>query len=169
MLTPAPIKSLTPHGLVYPATMADAKELAETLREEDRREIVDISGQTPLHNFQLAVLIAKPCLVMRTHEGELVGIVGVVPVGLNRGAIAMSGTRLIEQIPKAFLRGSRDVLAYLERHYETLFNVCDARNHVHLKWLKWLGFSLIRRQDNYGVGKIEVIEFAKISTTATKR
>jgi len=157
------------HGQVAPSTFADAQELAGKLREEDRREIEAISGQNPLHNFQLAVLVAKPCLTLRTFDGELIGLLGVVPVGLRCGAIAMSGTRLIEQNRTAFLRGSREVLAYLEQSYDTLFNVCDARNRVHLNWLKWLGFSLIARRENFGVGQIPVIEFARISTPRTEK
>lgn len=113
----------------------------------------------------MGVIIGKPSLTLRTLEGDLVGIVGVVPVGLTGGAIAMSGTQLIETNRSAFLRGSRDVLAEIEKSYDTLYNVCDARNTVHQRWLKWLGFNFIRKIDHYGAGKVPVIEFARITTS----
>lgn len=96
----------------------------------------------------------------------MLGILGVVPVGLSGGAIALSGTPLLEQKRTCFLRGTLDVLAELEKSYDTLFNVCDARNTVHHRWLKWAGFKFIRRIDQFGARKVPVIEFARITQTS---
>jgi hypothetical protein len=88
---------------------------------------------------------------------------GVVPVGLSGGAVALSGTSLLTRRRTCFLRGSLDVISELGKSYDTLFNVCDARNEVHHRWLKWLGFKFIRRIENFGAHKVPVIEFARIS------
>lgn len=158
---------MTPHGIVSRATFADAHELDQSLRPEDRRELEDISGRPALQNLLLGVLVGKPSLAIRSLDGELAGILGVAPVGLQHGAVAFAGTPVIEQRSTAFLRGSRDVLDAISRDYDTLFNVCDARNEVHHRWLRWLGFTFIRKIDHYGAAQVPVYEFARISPCAT--
>ncbi|AMD61441.1 hypothetical protein V6R85_02495 [Agrobacterium sp. CCNWLW32] len=153
---------MTPHGIVTRATFADAYELDAKLRPEDRKEVEDITGKPAIRNFLMGVVIGEPCLTLRDPEGELLGILGVVPVGVSGGSIALSGTALLEQRRTCFLRGTIDVLAELDRSYDTLFNVCDARNPVHHRWLKWAGFNFIRKIDRFGAKGVPVIEFARI-------
>ena len=155
---------MTPHGIVARATFADAHELAAKLRPEDRREVEEITGKPALHNLLLAVAIGEPALTLRDHERGLIGIMGVARTGLHSGAVSFLGTSLIEQRSSAFLRGSREVLREVSKEYDTLFNVCDARNLVHQKWLKWLGFRFIRKIDRFGASGVPVIEFARITT-----
>lgn len=154
---------LTRHGIVTPATLEDARELDRNLREADRRELEDVTGRPALANLLLGVLISKPSLALRTHEGKLIAILNVAPVGLTYGVIGMSGTSLLEESRTAFLRGSLDVISQIEKDYDTLLNVCDARNPVHHRWLKWLGFKFIRKVDQYGANGIPVYEFARIT------
>lgn len=154
---------MTPHGIVTRATFADAHELDRLMRPEDRREVEDISGQPAIRNLLLGVLVGAPTLAVRSLEGELAGLLGVTPVGLQHGAISFLGTPVIERQSVAFLRGTRDVLDVLSRDYDTLFNVCDARNEVHHRWLKWCGFSFIRKIDQFGAAKVPVYEFARIT------
>lgn len=154
---------MTPHGIVTRANLRDAAELAEILRPEDRRELEEITGSSALSNLQRSVLFGAPALSLRTLSGDLAGILSVVPVGYHHGVIAMSGSKVIEENSVAFLRGSRDVLAHLDTRFDTLFNVCDARNEVHHKWLRWLGFTFIRKIDRYGAHDVPVYEFARIN------
>lgn len=154
---------MTPHGIVSRSTFADAHELDGLLRPEDRREVEEITGKPAIHNLLMGVVIGDPCWTLRDPDGGLLGILGVVPVGLRHGAIALSGTALLEQRRFNFLRGTLDVLAELEKTYDTLFNVCDARNTVHHRWLKWAGFNFIRKIDRFGAKGVPVIEFARIT------
>ncbi len=154
--------TITPHGLVTASTAADARELDRLLRPEDRREVEELGGRPALHHFLLGVLMSEPAFTLRDHDGSLVGIAGVVPDIAGNGVIWMSGTTLVESRKMAFLRGSRDVLAEFHRRYATLYNVCDARNEVHVKWLRWLGFSLIQKYE-CGPKAVPVYEFARIA------
>ena len=61
-----------------------------------------------------------------------------------------------------FLRQSRIHLANLHAMYPVLFNFVDARNTVHLRWLRWMGFTFISRNDNYGPEKRTFYEFVRI-------
>jgi len=155
----------TRHGRIRPATPFDVAQLAQVARVEDRREVEDISGQSLFLNLSLALSFAQPCLTCRTaFGGLLLGIFGIVPVAPRQGAIAFIGTQAIEQHKTAFLRGAKDVMAHVENeaNYGFLYNVVDARNELHIKFLKWLGFTFIRRVDGFGAAKIPVIEFCKI-------
>jgi len=167
------------HGIIKPTVLADIICLERHARAEDRREVEDLSGKSLGDNLTFALQHARPCLTARTRKGELLGIFGIVPIGEDQeavsaqartgntksGAIAFVGTDAITQNKRALLRGSRDVLAYLEAKsdYGFLFNVVDARNEIHISWLKWLGFSMIRLIQGYGAAKIPVIEFAKVT------
>lgn len=153
---------MTRHGIVTAATLADAEELARTLREADREELEGITGDPALRVLRSSILLGDPALTLRSAEGVLAGILSVVPVGLRHGVIAMSGTREIERSSTAFLRGSRDVMAHLDARFDTLFNVCDARNEVHHRWLRWLGFTFLRKIETYGARGVPVYEFARI-------
>lgn len=153
---------ITKHGNVTNANMDDIQSLIEQIRPEDRQEIEDISGHSVEENFQFALRFGEPCLALRTlNDNDLVGILTVCPTGNRCGVIAMSGTVLLEKNEKAFLRGSRDVLKYLDQSYDLLYNVCDARNSTHHKWLKWLGFKFLALK-NYGHANVPVYEFARL-------
>jgi hypothetical protein len=153
---------LTPHGLVTRTTAADTRELAASLRDADRLELESTSDRPVEKTLLFGALTSDPCLTLRTHEGALLGILGVVPDGAGVGVVWMAGTPLIEENRVSFLRGGRDVLAHLDRRYDVLHNAVDARNEVHIRWLRWLGFSFLRTVDNVGPRGITVIEFARI-------
>ena len=40
--------------------------------------------------------------------------------------------------------------------------VVDARNELHIKWLKFMGFKFIQRHENFGVAKLPFYEFLRI-------
>jgi hypothetical protein len=60
-----------------------------------------------------------------------------------------------------FLRHSRQWLATMHEHYRLLYNVIDARNEVHLRWLEWLGFEFIQDVPRYGVERRKFILFRR--------
>lgn len=152
---------MTPHGLVTPATAADAHELEANLRPADRRELEEVSGKPALSGLLLGVLVSDPALTLRTPDGALIGLLGVIRQGPGRGLVWMSGTNELAKRSVAFLRGSRDVIAKLQEQYPTLYNAVDARNEVHIRWLRWLGFHLIRAT-HQGPNRVPVYEFARI-------
>lgn len=149
--------------LVSPATLADVNELNELVRPEDRREIEEISGGTFLRSMQLGLLCSPLVVTARAPNGNLGCIVGVTPYGTGKGTVWMAGTPEIERNKIAFTRGTAEFLRRSSTHFHTLFNVCDARNEVHVNWLRRTGFSLLRRVENFGAKGVPVIEFARIA------
>jgi hypothetical protein len=122
------------HGVISSTTLSDVEECDKLLRPEDRRELEDLTGKDAKQSLTMGALLGSPSWALRTHSGSLVALLSVVPLGDGRGIIALSGTTELEKSSTAFLRGSLEVLALLDRRFDTLFNICDARNEVHLRW-----------------------------------
>lgn len=156
------ILMFTIHGHVAKSNLADINELLKFIRPEDLREIEELGKRPIKENLIYGLLCGAPCLTLRTLKDEIIGILSVVPTGYRRAVIGMAGTTLLEQNQKAFLRGSLDVLKYLDTKYDLLYNVCDGRNATHHKWLKWLGFTFISHKKDEKTG-VPIYEFARLN------
>lgn len=99
-------------------------------------------------------------------DGVPAAIFGVCDTGESEptvGCIWLMGTDAIETISMAFLRGCKAHLPMQQASYEILTNFVDSRNTVHIRWLQWLGFSIIREENDYGAEKRTFYEFARVS------
>ena len=67
------------------------------------------------------------------------------------------------QDQRTFLRQSKEVLRELHHQFILLFNEVDARNTVHIRWLRWMGFTFVRYRPNYGTEGRPFYEFCKVS------
>lgn len=122
-----------------------------------------MSGVEPEWALEEGLKIATVAYTLRV-DGEVAAIAGVAPIAGHAlvGAVWMLGTPLIERVTIPFLRASRAGVDHLHDFYPALVNVADARNTVHLKWLRWCGFHFIRRHETYGPAGVPAIEFARI-------
>lgn len=126
-----------------PATIKDGLMVASKLRPEDRREVEGL-GQSILH-IPFGILISEHAVVFGDMEtGELAGIAGIVRLDNHTGQIWMLCTPTIHKGPQRFVRKARRWLAEVEKEYKLLWNLADARNHMHHKLLKLLGFKALR-------------------------
>lgn len=151
------------HSTLTPATIQDAHELAPLLRPEDRREFEEVGGRPSLDSLLLGVLRGSPVFTARRSDGALAAMVGVTPWTPGLGVVWMAGTSVIEEEKAEFVRATRLILDRFDAQYDTLINVCDARNTVHVQWLRRTGFHLIRKLDRFGPNDVPVYEFARIS------
>lgn len=148
--------------MIRPSTIADVAELAETMREEDKREIAQMSGLDPLAVLMLGFLHSDECLSACTPSGELVAMLGVVPLVPNLiGSVWLLSAPLLASHKKELLREGRPVLDHLLRRYRLAHNVVAADNHVHQRLIKHMGFRFMEPIENYGVGQIRVIPFER--------
>ena len=149
--------------LLTPTTVEDIDYIAPILRKADKQECLATTGQMPLSILHTALLYGDMTLTLRTPKGERIGICGVAPSPFEKaGVIWMCATDAIMKHQIAFLRRSKDALDYLGADYDILHNCVDARNTVHMKWLKWMGFHFIKRHEAYGVEKRPFYEFIRI-------
>ena len=150
---------LKPHLRV--ATEQDCIYLSKRLRKEDYQEIKAVSGLSPLISLLIGLEISDVPLVICNKKNNPVAMLGVVPQGLF-GAIRMVGTDELKKISLSFIRNCKGVCEILQKNYQLLNNFVDARNTLHINWLKWMGFTFINKHKQYGVERRLFYEFVKI-------
>ena len=144
-------------GYVKPATISDIVHLAFNCREADKQECLDHTGQVPLLAIYGAFVNTKESYT-GFYNDQLVCCYGLI----ESGCIWMCATNYIESVPMTFLKHSKLKLKELFNNYDMIWNYVDARNVVHIKWLKWLGFTIINKHNQFGIGRIPFYEFVKI-------
>jgi len=139
---------------IHPATLGAAFEVASNLRFEDHREVVEGHGHDPMVVLPEAVSRGF-CVYFTVPNGKTAGMAGIH----SNGAIWMLCTPAIEEYPITFAREAKRFID--SRPEKFLFNIVDARNEVHLKLLKFLGFKFLRTI-KYGPNNLPFIEFCKL-------
>lgn len=130
------------------STKDDVAYVAMRLRDADRLE-VDAMKHSPLAALHMGYIGSDICYTLLSPEGKPIAMLGVVPSQAyeNLGAIWLLGTEGIEQYGYRFLRHSKQCLQelYDKTGYDAFYNATHKDNHVHHKWLRWLGFTFLRR------------------------
>ena len=146
-----------------PTTVDDIVYIAPRLREADHQECLAATGREPLTVLLDGLRISDLTFTLRSPEGERIGLLGVAPSHLEgAGAIWLCATTDIYKYQMAFLRRSKEFLPLLQKRYLVLHNCVDARNTVHIKWLKWMGFTFINKHEHYGAARLPFYEFVRI-------
>ena len=146
------------------ATLEDCYNLAPKLRKQDIEEIKANANIKPkdalIQGFQLSEV---PVAIFDDKE-EIVCMLGCCPTNIRSAAIVwlLASDGLAKNIPFRFLKHSRGVTDIFQKRYPVLYNFVDARNTLHLKWLKWLGFTIINKHYDYGYEKRLFYEFVRI-------
>ena len=121
------------------ATVEDALRVASNLRPEDKNEVEGLGHNPsvlPICLFQSAV-----CVAFFNKDNEIAGIAGVVDDEKPHvGQIWMLCTPAIQKNPHTFVRQARKWVDGLSSSYRMLWNIADARNTLHHKFLHLLGF-----------------------------
>lgn len=148
---------------LIPTTVEDVEYIAPRLREADRQECIAATGKDPLEILKMSLLIGDITLTLTATDGTRVGLLGVAKSPLpDAGVIWLCATDDIYQYQMTFLRRSKKVLPKLLELYPVLHNAVDARNELHIKWLKWMGFTFIKRHEEWGAEKRPFYEFVRI-------
>jgi hypothetical protein len=128
---------------------ADARhipEMAPHLRQADLKEL-KASGSTPVAGLSHSLETSSKAFSVLL-DGEPIAMFGVSPMdsqGVLVGALWLMGTPGIEQIRYQFLRESKQWLAEIADGYDFLANYVHEDNHLHIRWLRWLGAAMLRR------------------------
>jgi len=143
---------------IHPATPEAAFQVASQLREDDLRECVEGHGIDPTRDIPLAALSGF-CVHFNVPDGRIAGLAGIH----EGGRIWMLTTPAIEDFPHHFARESKRFIEGLDEPY--LWNIVDKRNTVHIKLLKFLGFTL-HDEVNYGPNNLPFIRFDRVCTSS---
>jgi hypothetical protein len=146
---------------VRPSQIEDAELLAPRLRQADLQEIEAARGEDPFTILCYGIEISNPCFTVVDSSLQPVAIFGIVPDSKNSrvGLIWLLASDDLLAYSIFFLRNSRRWIKRLLEDYDLLWNYVDARNELHIRWIEWCGFTLIRKLDNYGVGQLPFYEF----------
>lgn len=154
---------------VRPATPADADSLAPRLRQADLNEIAAATDESPVAVLRRGVEESGVCfaIVSPSDPSEVWGLFGSTPLPASPlvGSVWLLGSDQLTRIAYRFLRQSKPWLDRLFGDRKLLCNVVDARNTVHVRWLRWLGFRFVSRRENFGRNGEAFIEFCKIKET----
>jgi hypothetical protein len=131
------------------------------MRKADVDEVRAAAGLDPVQALISGFQDSTPCYTAEW-KGEPFLMFGVVPVDEVSGAIWLLGTPKVKEARVAFLKESKRVVAAFHDEYPLLFNYVDARNTVHIRWIKWLGFQFINKHPNHGYEGREFHEFIRI-------
>ena len=146
------------------SVLSDVITVAANMRQEDKEEIFAYSGTLPKEQMFYCFFSSKPCMTMIGRKGNIMGMYGVVPFSPKVGRIWMLGHKSMTSDYKdvrAFLRNSPIELQKFHCNYPQLYNYVDARNETHIKWIKWMGFSIIKKHATFGVEGRTFYEFVK--------
>ena len=139
---------------IHRLTKEAAFKVASNLLPEDRREVEEGHGHDPKIILPASYNIGDS-IYFEMPNGELAGIAGVH----DEGQIWMLCTPVIKKYPVAFARGAK---RYVDsRQEKLLWNIVDKRNIVHLKLLKFLGFTFLREL-KHGPNQLTFIEFCRV-------
>ena len=145
------------------ATISDAEYIADNLRKADLAEIKASTGTPPKRVLTNGIATSSPCYVIRHRVTRRpCGVFGTRDSEHpESGIVWMLGTDDLTTNGTAFIRHSRLWLDELHKAYPLLWNVIDARNTVHLNWLRWLDFEFVKEIPKYGVERRKFILFRK--------
>lgn len=130
--------------VIIPARASHIRTIARRMRQADRDEVFASSGRSPAS--ALAFSLRKSSVAWTAlidGRPEVMFGVGDLNVLAGIGAPWLLGTDAVERHYVAFLRGSVDWRRQLLLRYSTLRNFVDDRNAVSIRWLRWLGFTLL--------------------------
>lgn len=132
------------------ATYSDCLELAPNLRSEDKDEVWESNNALP-EEALIASLKASDRAYVVVLNDEIVCMYGVAKTGYkDLGIPWMLGTNKLKRVPKEFLERTREIIADFSGEYEVLANYVWSRNIVHIRWLEWLGFTIVLTPVNLG-------------------
>ena len=148
--------------VIRKATIEDALYVSQNLRPADLSELQGL-GHTPF-NVMLGILLCKDTFAFTNHAGELAGIGGVIPDDDGNAGIWTLCTPALESMGVTFFRQAKRHIDALTKPYQMVYALCDSRNKLHHKFLKFLGFKALRAipQPPFNIPYYEVVKLCAI-------
>jgi len=150
--------------IIRSARIGDAQELIPRIRLADLRELEATTCLSPQDALSASIVASAPAFSVIETNALVIGMFGIVPDRFDPayGCGWLVGADALTENPLYFLRLSRMWIRNLHRQYRVIWNRVDARNEVHIRWLKWCGFFITRRIESYGVESRPFWEFVSV-------
>lgn len=147
--------------MIRPSTYEDVYALAETMREDDKREARSLAGCSPFEALSIGLMNSTDCITAETPDGDVVMMAGVVGNPGDTGLIWMLSSDLIANYRRDLVKLGKQWIEDMTAKYGALANVVDARNEVHVSLIRFFGFTFGDPIDNSGVEGVRVIPFER--------
>lgn len=149
---------------VRPARAEDAGRLAPVLRAADLREIQANLGEDPRLVLARSLAISDPCYAAVDERDQPMALFGAAPDlrDADVGMVWLLGSDALAAHAFSVARHSRAWVGTLQQRYRVLWNRVDSRNDVHIRWLRWCGFTVVKLIQHYGVERRPFYEFEKV-------
>ena len=145
-----------------PAKLEDANQLGPRLRDADKLELKLSCGLGPCTALAISFENSHKVYTAVDDEGKPFAMFGVVSGPYAMGVPWMLGSDGIYKHASQFMAESKAWLKEIEEDYDILVNYVHADNKKAIRWLKWMGFQMIRLVPDYGKGKAPFYEFVKV-------
>jgi hypothetical protein len=129
---------------VVPAGLGHIRALAPIMRDADRQEVWAAAGLAPYDALLVSLQssVASWCWLV---EGKPACVFGVSAESILSGVGMpwLLSSPLLPSRPVPFLRYHRAFLAEMLNLFPLLRNWVDARYRLSIRWLRWMGFTLL--------------------------
>ena len=147
---------------VRQSTQEDVEYLCDNLGPEDREEVLASHGTTR-EALQTGFDESEECwTIIVTDTDEIAGIYGLSEYDETMAIPWLLTTPAIKKVWLPFLRGSRKWVEEANQKYPLLTNAVDADYTVAINWLRFVGFTFIKKHEKWGVGNKPFLEFVRI-------
>lgn len=148
------MKSINPH--VIPATIDHCYEMSKHIREIDRREVWASGGFWPRDALEYSVKSSTESFTVITPNNKVpILMFGIGPEQTildKKRQIWMLATDEINDISFKFLRNCAQYI-HLIGSGSTVYNYVIEGNDKTLKWLHWLGFTILEAKPHGLIGQ----------------
>lgn len=142
------------------ATKEDVLSITPRLRKEDLLEVEASGRVSPEEALFIGLYSPDGCFVAVDSEDAPQIIFGTVPSHEPfMGFVWMMGTDAIKDNWVQVLRQTSYWLEKISDGYQLLTNAVHCDNKLHIKWLRWAGFHMLRKVE---VNGNSFYEFAKL-------
>ena len=146
-----------------PSEFEDCAILAPKMRQKDAQEVWHSCGESPLGaletSFNLSAVGEVNTII--ADDGEVIGMFGVVSHPNGVGTPWLLASDRLPEVAREFVPQSKKWVENMLEKHDVLYNYVFAENTISIRWLKWLGFSFIKKEENFGANPAPFYEFAK--------
>ena len=149
------------------ASLEDVLDVTSRLRKADKDEGWATVGVDPALFISMGYDPTRTWVIYNA-QGENVALAGTCLTGEpGVGQVWMVATDLLLNHTKEFLRHTPEFIEMLHDEFPLLFNWVDARNKVHINWLRWCGFTFINKHEKWGPEGRPFYTFVRIRKCAS--
>lgn len=116
------------------------------LREIDKLECRASVGREPKEVLRLSIAASTAGLWVIEVDGKVEGVFGLAPIADKVVAPWLLMTEKVHTVKVQFLRTARALIGIWMQKNNALMNYVAADNKQTIRWLKWIGFTIIDTQ-----------------------